>query len=54
MDKIYKVIDPQVTSTRDNCLTDWSKCILCQEDTTAQLRCPAESKRGRSWLWNTC
>ena len=46
MDKIYKVIDPQVTSTRDNCLTDWSKCILCQEDTTAQLRCPAESKRG--------
>ena len=36
-----QVIDPQVTST-----LDWSKCILCQEDTTAQLHCPAESKCG--------
>jgi len=46
MDKTYKVIAPQVTSTRGSCLADWSKCILCQEGKTAQLHCPAESKRG--------
>ena len=27
MDMVYKVIDPQVTSTRENCSTDWSKCM---------------------------
>ena len=28
---------------KENIQTDWNKCILCQEDTTEILRCPAES-----------
>ena len=26
--------------------TDWSKCVLCQEDMSEPLQCPAESQHG--------
>ena len=40
MDKAYRVANPQVTKLS----TDWSKCVLCQEDIAGQFCCPAESK----------
>ena len=46
MAKVYKIMDGRVTSSekvKENIQTDWNKCILCQEDTTEILRCPAES-----------
>ena len=27
-------------------VTDWSRCFLCQEDSTEVLQCPAESSHG--------
>jgi len=46
MAKLYKVVDPQYPSTPAVCKrTDWSACILCQENTAEILHCPAESKR---------
>lgn len=45
MAKVYKIVDPlQPETSRQGLQTDWSKCILCQEDTSEVLRCPAESK----------
>ena len=47
MAKVYKVADPLLPGTSTQGLeTEWSKCILCQEDTSEVLHCPAESKRG--------
>ena len=46
MAKVYKIMDGRVTSSekvKENIQTDWNKCILCQEDTTEILWCPAES-----------
>lgn len=47
MDKPHKVVGPeQLQSSQLQYLTtDWSKCALCQEDTSQALRCPADSKR---------
>lgn len=45
MAKHYKILDPvQPETSRQGLQTDWSKCILCQEDTSEVLRRPAESK----------
>ena len=48
MAKIFKIMDPldqQQPSTLAHCeQTDWSKCILCQENTSEVLHCPDESK----------
>lgn len=47
MEKVYKLADPQQPGTSTQGLeTDWSKCVLCQEDTLQVLHCPAESARG--------
>lgn len=47
MAKMYKVVDPLQPGASTLCpTTDWSKCALCQEDTSEVLHCPAESKRG--------
>jgi len=47
MAKMYKVVDPLQPGASTLCPTpDWSKCALCQEDTSEVLHCPAESKRG--------
>lgn len=44
MAKIYKEVDPLQPGTSTQGLeTDWNKCILCQEDTSEVLHCPAES-----------
>ncbi|KAG0714703.1 hypothetical protein GWK47_001512 [Chionoecetes opilio] len=46
MAKVYKVVDPLQPGTSTQGLeTDWSKCVLCQEDTSEVLHCPAESTR---------
>ena len=34
------------STSKQKLVTDWTKCILCQETTVEVLRCPAESKRG--------
>ena len=48
MAKIHKIVDPLGSQTSaQTVVTDWSKCFLCQEDTTEVLQCPAESRRGR-------
>ena len=45
MDKIYKMMDPtQPSTSKHGEQTDWSMCVLCQENTSKVLRCPAESK----------
>ena len=45
MAKVYKVADPiQPGTSTHSPTTDWSKCVLCQEDRAEVLRCPAESK----------
>lgn len=48
MAKIYKVVDPlrYPQASAQVVVTDWSKCFLCQEDSTEVLQCPAESRRG--------
>ncbi len=44
MAKVYKIMDSEQPSTSSpNLPFDWSKCILCQEDTAEVLRCPVES-----------
>lgn len=46
MAKVYKMVDPlQAGTSTHHLTTDWSKCVLCQKDTTEVLKCPAESKR---------
>lgn len=48
MSKVHKVVDPRqsVAPTTHHSSTDWSRCVLCQENTTEMLHCPADSKRG--------
>ena len=47
MAKMYKVVDPlQPGASTLRPTTDWSKCALCQEDTSEVLYCPAESNHG--------
>ena len=46
--KHFKVLDPQrpsTSGTNSPYLTDWNKCVLCQDDTAEALSCPADSKR---------
>ena len=44
---MYKVVDPLQPGTSTHYQTiDWSKCALCQEDTTEVLCCPVESRHG--------
>lgn len=38
MAKLFKVAEPQESGSQ--CL-DWNKCVLCQEETTEKLKCPA-------------
>ena len=45
MAKRYKVVNPLQSGTSIEFLTDWSKCIFCQEDLSEKLHCPAESRR---------
>ena len=46
MAKRYKVVDPLQSGTSKHVLlTDWSKCVFCQEDLSEVLHCPAESRR---------
>ncbi len=45
MAKRYKVVNPLQSGTSTEFLTDWSKCIFCQEDLSEKLHCPAESRR---------
>ena len=47
MAKVYKLVDHGQPGTSHNLPTDWSKCILCQEDKTEVLRCPVESTRDK-------
>lgn len=46
MAKHFIVLDPQQPSDSSGrhlpCLTNWDKCVLCQEDTSEKLLCPAE------------
>ena len=46
MAKIYKIVagplHPSTPAHHEQ--TDWSKCILCQKNTTESLHCPDESK----------
>ena len=44
---MYKLVDHGQPGTSHNLPTDWSKCILCQEDKTEVLRCPVESTRDK-------
>ena len=48
MDKTHRMftVHQQVHASHVQPLTDWTKCIICQETTTEAIRCPAESKRG--------
>ena len=46
MAKVYKVVDP--LESLASAQTDWSKCILCQEESAEPLQCPAES-RSSTW-----
>ena len=41
----YTLIDTSVPRPKKPCITNWNLCVLCQEDTTATLECPAKSKR---------
>ncbi len=45
MAKRYKVVNPLQSGTSTEFLTDWNKCIFCQEDLSEKLHCPAESRR---------
>ncbi len=48
MAKLFKVVDPSEPGTSGTqCLiTDWNKCVLCQEDTDEMLKCPSNSACG--------
>lgn len=46
MSKIYKFVDPlQAETSTQSAATDWSRCILCQEESSEVLHCPADCKR---------
>jgi len=45
MAKKYTIVDPSVPKPKKPCVTNWTLCVLCQEDTKAALECPAKSKR---------
>ena len=47
MSSKVKLVDPQqITSAAPTLLdTDWTRCVICQEDKGEKLNCPAESKR---------
>ena len=44
--KLYKVDPNKPQTSSQGLMTDWSKCVLCQEDSTEALQCPAESGHG--------
>jgi len=44
MAKVYRVADPQQPGASTQGLeTDWTKCVICQDDKPEVLHCPAES-----------
>ena len=46
MNKSYKVVASAQHETSMHCLTtDWSKCALCQAETSEVFHCPSESRR---------
>ena len=47
MSSKVKLVDPQqITQPAPALLdSDWTKCVICQEDKSEKLNCPAESKR---------
>lgn len=51
MAKVYKLMDPQKpgTSSLESVQTDWSKCILCQKNSSEGIHCPAKSKQGAGY-----
>ena len=44
MAKNYAIVDASVPRPKEPCITNWTLCVLCQEDTNAALQCPAKSK----------
>ena len=45
MAKVYKIVDPsQPGTSKQHPETDWTKYVLCQEESLEVLRCPAQSK----------
>ena len=42
-----KLINTATQSSSQILLTDWSKCVLCQEETSEKLLCHASSKQSR-------
>ena len=45
MAKVYKIVDPlQPGTSKQHPETDWIKCVLCQQESSEVLRCPAKSK----------
>ena len=45
MAKVYKIVDLlQPGTSKQHPETDWTKCVLCQEESLEVLRCPAKSK----------
>ena len=45
MAKVYKIVDPsQPGTSKQHPETDWTKYVLCQEESSEVLRCPAQSK----------
>jgi len=45
MAKKYTLFDTSAPRPKKPCITNWNLCVLCQENTTAALECPAKSKR---------
>lgn len=47
MSSKVKLVNTETQQSPHIVQTDWSKCILCQEETSEKLRCPASSKQNR-------
>lgn len=47
MSKVYKLVESEITlgdsSSSQNWEIDWTKCIICQEESNESLRCPTGS-----------
>jgi len=51
MAKVFKVVstDDGPGTSDKQCVTDLKKCVLCQEETTEKLVCPAYSTGGAGY-----
>ena len=50
MAKVFKVVGTDGSGASDSpCITDWNKCVLCQEGTAEKLVCPANSTKGAGY-----